>query len=155
MRLIPNFALILLVTATAAGAQTPPPSLEERMSQAEFHAAGLDKLSPDELAQLNAWLGAHGGATTKYVTASGAPVFYPDSAEREAIDTHLVGTFEGWRGHTVFTLDNGQQWQQAESGSFSYNAIQQAKVKIKPMLLGSWLMYVESCGCSVRVNRIK
>ena len=155
MRLIPNFALILLVTATAAGAQTPPPSLEERMSQAEFHAAGLDKLSPDELAQLNAWLGAHGGATTKYVTASGAPLFYPDSAEREAIDTHLVGTFEGWRGHTVFTLDNGQQWQQAESGSFSYNAIQQAKVKIKPMLLGSWLMYVESCGCSVRVNRIK
>ena len=89
------------------------------------------------------------------MTASGAPVFYPDSAEREAIDTHLVGTFEGWRGHTVFTLDNGQQWQQAESGSFSYNAIQQAKVKIKPMLLGSWLMYVESCGCSVRVNRIK
>jgi hypothetical protein len=155
MRLIPNFALILLVTATAAGAQTPPPSLEERMSQAEFHAAGLDKLSPDELAQLNAWLGAHGGATTKYVTASGSPVFYPDSAEREAIETHLVGTFDGWKGHTVFTLDNGQQWQQAESGSFSYNALKEAKVKIKPMLLGSWLMYVESCGCSVRVNRIK
>ena len=155
MRLIPNFALILLVTATAAGAQTPPPSLEERMSQAEFHAAGLDKLSPDELAQLNAWLGAHGGATTKYVTASGSPVFYPDSTEREAIETHLVGTFEGWRGHTVFTLDNGQQWRQAESGSFSYNAIENAKVKIKPMLLGSWQMYVDNCGCSVRVNRIK
>jgi hypothetical protein len=156
MRLIPSLALTLLVAATAVGAQTPPPpTLEERMSQAEFHAAGLDKLSPDELAQLNAWLGAHGGATTKYVTASGKPVFYPDSDHKEAIEAHLVGSFEGWRGHTVFTLDNGQQWQQAESGSFSYNAIENAKVKIKPMLLGSWLMYVDSCGCNVRVNRIK
>ena len=156
MRLLPSFALTLLIAATAASAQTPPPpTLEERMTQAEFHAAGHDKLSADELAQLNAWLGTHGGATTKYVTASGAPVFYPDSGEREAIETRLVGTFDGWKGHTVFTLDNGQQWQQAESGSFSYNAIKDAKVKIKPMLLGSWLMYVESCGCSVRVNRIK
>ncbi|WP_395683461.1 hypothetical protein [Dokdonella sp.] len=155
MRLIPSLALTLLVAATAASAQTPPPTLEERMSQAEFHAAGLDKLSADELAQLNAWLGAHGGATTKYVTASGAPVFYPDSVEREAIETHLVGTFDGWKGHTVFTLDNGQQWQQAESGSFSFRATDNAKVKIKPMMLGSWLMYVDTCGCSVRVNRIK
>jgi hypothetical protein len=155
MRLIPSFALTLLVAAAAAaGAQTPP-TLEERMSQAEFHAAGLDKLSPDELAQLNAWLGAHGGASTKYVTASGAPVFYPDSVKKEAVEAHLVGPFDGWRGHTVFTLDNGQQWQQAESGSFSFNTTKEAKVKIKPMLLGAWLMYVDSCGCSVRVNRIK
>jgi len=28
-------------------------------------------------------------------------------------------------------------------------------VRIKPMLLGSWLMYVDGCGCSVRVQRIK
>lgn len=155
MRLNPSFILILLVATAAAGAQTPPPTLEERMSQAEFHAAGLDKLSPDELAQLNAWLGAHGGATTKYVTAGGTPVFYPDNVEKEAITAHLVGTFDGWRGRSVFTLDNGQQWQQAESGSFSFNSIMDAKVKIKPMLLGSWLMYVEKCGCSVRVDRIK
>lgn len=156
MRLNPSLAPTLLFLATTlAGAQTPPPTLEERMSQAEFHAAGLDKLSPEELAQLNTWLGSHGGATTKYVTASGAPVFYPDSTEREAVVGHLLGTFTGWRGHSVFKLDNGQEWKQAESGTYTSNAINEAKVKIKPMLLGSWLMYVESCGCSVRVERIK
>ena len=156
MRLIPSFTPILLLLATTmAGAQTPPPTLEERMSQAEFQAAGLDKLSPQELAQLNAWLGTHGGATTKYVSANGAPVFYPDSSEREPIDAHLVGTFTGWRGHSVFKLDNGQEWKQAESGSYTTNAMKDAKVRIKPMLLGSWLMYVDGCGCNVRVERTK
>ncbi len=156
MRLNPSLAPILLLFATTlAGAQTTPPTLEERMSQAEFRDAGLDKLSPEELARLNAWLGAHGGATTKYVTASGAPVFYPDSVERTAVEAHLVGTFTGWRGHSVFKLDNGQEWKQAESGTFTTGAMQQPKVKVKPMLLGSWLMYVEGCGCNVRVDRIK
>lgn len=124
------------------------------MSQAEFHAAGLDKLSPEELAQLNTWLDAHGGSTVKYVTSSGSPLFYGDE-DRPLIEQHIVGTFNGWHGHTVFTLDNGQQWQQAESGSRDTGKVSNPAVKIKPMLLGSWLMYIDDCGCSVRVKRIK
>ncbi len=125
------------------------------MSQADFHAAGLDKLSPQELTQLNTWLDAHGGATVKYVTSDGAPVFYGADADRPVIEQHIVGVFSGWRGHTVFTLDNGQQWQQAESGVLNTGKISNPAVKIKPMLLGSWLMYVDGCGCNVRVQRIK
>jgi len=156
MRLIPSLAPILLLLASAlAGAQTPPPTLEERMSQAEFQAAGLDKLTPEELARLNAWLDAHGGTTPRYVSASGAPVFYPDSSSRETVEARIDGTFTGWRGHSVFKLDNGQEWKQAESGSYSAGPMQNPKVKVKPMLLGSWLMYVDGCGCSVRVERIK
>ncbi len=52
-------------------------------------------------------------------------------------------------------LENGQQWQQAESGMYDAGKFERPKVKIKPMLLGSWLMYVEGCGCSLRVQRIK
>ncbi|MBA8884605.1 hypothetical protein [Dokdonella fugitiva] len=155
MRLIPSLALTLTVAASVAGAQTQAPTLEERMSQAEFHAAGLDKLSPEELARLNAWIEAHGGGNVKYVSSSGAPVFYPDDSARENIESSIVGTFEGWRGHTVFTLENGQQWAQAESGSRDTGKFNNPKVKIKPMLLGSWLMYVDGCGCSVRVKRVK
>ena len=155
MRPISSLALILLATVTVASAQSQPSTLEERMSQAEFRAAGLDKLSPDELKQLNGWLDAHGGSAVKYVSSSGAPVFYPDEGDRETIDQHLVGLFSGWRGHTVFTLDNGQQWQQAESGMRDTGKFENPAVKIKPMLLGSWLMYVDGCGCSVRVRRIK
>lgn len=158
MRPISSLALFLLVAVSAASAQTQPtpsPTLEERMSQAEFRAAGLDKLSPQELQQLNGWLDAHGGSTVKYVSASGAPVFYPDDGSRDTITQHIVGTFNGWRGHTVFTLDNGQEWRQAESGVRDTGKIANPEVRIKPMLLGSWLMYVDGCGCSVRVERVK
>jgi hypothetical protein len=55
----------------------------------------------------------------------------------------------------VFTLDNGQEWRQAESGIRDTGKINSPEVRIKPMLLGSWLMYVDGCGCSVRVERIK
>src|SRR5688572_10963425 len=37
-------------------------SLEERMSHADFKAAGLDKLTPEELAALNEWLRQRGEA---------------------------------------------------------------------------------------------
>lgn len=154
MRPISSFALILLVAATTVGAQSPSPTLEERMSQAEFRDAGLDKLSPAELAHLNGWLQARGEGKVKYVGADGAPVFYPDSSARSAVEDHIVGAFTGWRGKTVFKLDNGQEWQQAESGVYSTDPFTHPVVKIKPMLLGSWLMYVDGCGCNVRVQRI-
>jgi hypothetical protein len=148
-------SILLLATASAASAQTQSPTLEERMSQAEFHAAGLDKLSAEELQQLNGWLQAHGGATTRSHNGKGKPDFYPDDDERTAVTAHIAGTFTGWRGKTVFTLDNGQQWQQTESGSYNAGAFDNPAVEIKPMILGSWLLSVKGCGCSVRVQRIK
>ena len=130
-------------------------SLEERMSQSEFRAAGLDKLSPSELNALNEWLRTHNAATTTLVTPSGQPVFYAKEADREVVEDRIDGSFSGWRGHSVFKLENGQEWTQAESGSSACGNIEHPKVKIKPMLLGSWLMYVESCSESVRVTRTK
>ena len=144
-------ALAAVSAASAAGFS----SLEERMSQDQFRAAGLDKLSPDELKSLDDWLRTHYASTTTYVTPTGAPVFYPKESDRQAVESHLAGSFSGWYGHSVFTLENGQEWTQAESGSYSSGPFDHPKVKIKPMLLGSWLMYVEACGCSVRVQRTK
>lgn len=155
MRLISSLLFACLTAAAGCAiAQTAPPTLEERMSQAEFHAAGLDKLSPEELATLNAWINAHGGAV-RYVGTGGTPAFDTDVGERSVIDSSIAGTFSGWRGHTTFTLDNGQQWTQSESGSFDAGKFESPKVRIKPMMMGSWLMVVEGCGCSVRVRRTK
>ena len=155
MRPISSLLLASLLAATSvASAQTSAPTLEERMSQADFRNAGLDKLSPAELANLNAWLSAHGGAV-RYVGTGGNPAFETDVGERSEIDSAIAGTFKGWREHTVFTLENGQQWAQAESGTFKAGDFESPKVRIKPMMMGSWLMVVEGCGCSVRVRRVK
>ena len=125
------------------------------MSQNDFRAAGLDHLTPEQLKYLNSWLQTHGAGSAQVVTPSGQPVFYPDSGARDTIESHIAGTFTGWRGKTVFKLDNGQQCKQAESGMYDAGKYEDPVVRIKPMLLGSWLMYVEGCGCSVRVSRVK
>ncbi|HEX3894727.1 MAG TPA: hypothetical protein VHW73_00815 [Rudaea sp.] len=144
-------ALAIAGFASAAGFS----SLEERMSQAEFHAAGLDKLSPDELKTLDDWVNTHIATKTTYVSPTGAPVFYAKSSDREVVESRIAGKFSGWYGKNVFKLENGQEWTQAESGTMSTGNYDHPKVKIKPMLVGSWLMYVEACGCSVRVDRTK
>ncbi len=146
-------AVLALIAGTIRAADFS--SLEERMSQADFHAAGLDKLSPEELKNLDNWLRTHNAVVTTIVTPSGQTVFYPHDSGHEAVESHLVGTFNGWYGHTVFTLDNGQEWTQAESGRNDCGPIKNPKVKIKPMMVGAWLMYIESCADSVRVERTK
>jgi hypothetical protein len=125
------------------------------MSQTDFRAAGLDHLTPEQLKYLNTWLQTHGAGNAQVVTPNGQPVFYPDSGARDTIESHIAGTFTGWRGKTIFKLDNGQEWKQAESGMYDAGKFEDPVVRIKPMLLGSWLMYVEGCGCSVRVQRVK
>jgi len=153
MRLVIALAFALLTGVAAAQTTT---TLEERMSKGDFHAAGLDKLSPAELKTLNDWLAAHQATTvvTKVVTEGGKPAFYVDQ-ERAPVETRIDGKFSGWYGKTVFRLENGQEWTQTESGSFSNGKYDHPKVRIKPMILGSWLMYIEPCGCSVRVERTK
>jgi|SRR5579885_114496 len=151
IRIVVPAVLCLLLSALPAFGQQFS-SLEERMSGADFKAAGLDKLSPEELKYLDNWLQTH--QPVKMVSPSGKPVFYADE-DRKEFETHLVGTFSGWSGNTQFTLNNGQVWRQAESGSNSCPTITNPKVTIKPMILGSWLMYVQGCNDSVRVERVK
>ena len=89
----------------------------------------------------------------KLVTDTGKPVFYPSKAERNKVNAHIVGHFDGWGGNTEFKLDNGQVWRQADSGSTSCPARENPWVKIKPMMLGNWLMYVQDCNESIHVKR--
>lgn len=128
--------------------------LQQRMSDAEFKAAGLDKLSPQELANLDSWLSANGKVTTKVVDASGKPVFYADKAKRNKINAHIMGHFEGWHGQDQFTLDNGQVWKQASSDAPSCTSSNNPVVKVKPSLMGSWLMYVDGCNGDMHVERM-
>lgn len=129
--------------------------LQQRMSQAEFDAAGLSKLSPQELQNLDTWLNTHGKVTTKVVDASGAPVFYPGGGKYDKIETHLVGHFDGWHGHNVMTLENGQVWKQVGSDAPACMTSDHPPVKVKPSFMGNWLMYVKGCNDTAHVRRIR
>lgn len=156
-----RFKALALAALSAAGvAQAAEFStLEERMNRREFTAAGLDRLSPEQLKSLNDWLRVHGLAPGAPVATGGSRngtvEFYPDDNERQTIEARVEGRLDGWLGKTTFKLDNGQVWQQAESGMRTDLGLNGPAVRIKPMLLGSWLMYIDGCGCSLRVRRIK
>lgn len=151
------FAAFLTISlAGSVFAQSQAPTLEERMSQEEFTASGLDKLNAEQLKYLNAWIQSKG------VSEIGAPIrhrdgtadFYPEDEERAEIESAIAGEFKGWFGNTRITLENGQVWQQSESGRGGFK-MNSPNVKIKPMMMGSWLMYIDGCGCDMRVRRIK
>lgn len=154
MRIL-TLLLVLCSLPATSQAQSLAPTLEERMSKSDFTASGLDNLSPEQLAHLNQWLAANGMEGTASTGSGPRHDFYPDPDERVTIVSHITGAFTGWLGNTVFRLDNGQSWQQAESGRFYSRSMTSPAVTIQPMILGSWLMKVDGCSCSVRVHRVK
>lgn len=147
------FLALLALPLMAHGQQYQP--LAERMSSAEFKAAGLDRLTPAQLEALDNWLRTHDKPTTRVVDTSGKPVFYPQAKERHLIEAHLVGQFTGWSGRSVMALDNGQQWKQVGSDTVLCTPSTAPAVKVRPSLFGNWLMYVEGCNGSAHVERVR
>ena len=160
------FALLFACSATAfAQSQTPP--IEQAMTPEEFKAAGLDKLTPEELAHLNTWLGRTITQKTEQA-AEKAAVQATEKVKQEnrgffhfgedtPIDAHLMGEFHGFGGKgTQYTLDNGQVWQQVDDAELSGVRLTDPAVDIKPSIVGNtWYMKVGKYNTRAQVKRIK
>jgi hypothetical protein len=72
----------------------------------------------------------------------------------KAIQSRYVGEFRGWTGKTVFKLENGQVWQQAQSGRMAWRATN-PMITIKRGFMGSYQLSVEGVNKTVRVKRIE
>lgn len=149
--------LIALLFSSAAAADSFS-SVEERMSAAEFKAAGLDKLSDAELRALNEWLR---GERAPAPAASPANedrrgLYTPSYSSGDKIISRIAGEFRGWRGSkTTFTLENGQVWQSTDpSATFSVK-LDSPTVTISPGMLDAWFLKVDGYSSTVRVRRIK
>ena len=160
MRLLVLVAAACFALALSLGAAAQEfSSLEERMSDAEFRAAGLDRLTPEELEQLNQWLRTRIGDVPTTAAPGGEMGFKSSSLFGEGDRTEIVssidGEFDGWAEGTVIKLQNGQWWEVSEPQEFDVAVMQSPSVTIKPKLMGSWLMQVEGYNRSVRVTRIR
>jgi len=85
--------------------------IQQIMTPEEFKAAGLNKLSPDELAKLNAWLQGY-----RQVTEQAAEKKATARASRTKLDvlvSRVDGTFNGLTGRTIIRLEDGTVWKQA------------------------------------------
>jgi len=116
------------------------------MSAREFKAAGLDKLSANEIRALNKWLGKFALQIRRAASSSGGRC-------ANVIETQIDGDFEGWDGETVFRLANGQIWQQAEY-AYMYHYAYRPEVMIFPSS-GGCKMKIEGVSDSILVKRLR
>lgn len=158
-------ALGLALSLVAVGdtqAQSPGFStLEERMSAADFRRAGLDKLSPEELAALNAWLQQD---ASRRPVASAAPAGdqrgFEDERRAEDPDgpvvSRLVGESTGFTYGTVFRLENGQVWRSTDRNStLSGVRMTNPRVEIRKALMGNWRLRLEGYNTATTVERLE
>lgn len=162
------FALLMFALAPLAWAQPSTPltaDVEQQMSAEEFKAAGLDKLSAQELAALNAWL-QHKVVqeTTKAVEVAKEEGrkevkeknrgFF-DFGSAEAIESSIVGNFNGFSKGRKYTLENGQVWEQIEPASLEGVRKTNPKVSIKPGAFNNWFLRIDGYNTAAKVRRIK
>ena len=157
--------LLLLAVSTATGKDFP--GVEALMSEEEFAAAGLNKLTAEEREALNSWL-------LKYTTddvpvlvkevpelkeavalqQAVAPKPVPEPETDQPIVSSIVGKFKGWTGKTVFKLENGQVWKQRQSGRY-LKKLENPKVEISKNMLGFYMMEILETGKRIGVKRIR
>ena len=154
-------AFLLACLAPLALAQTALPAIEKQMTPEEFKAAGLDKLSAEELARLNAWLGrtldtetAKAAAVAKQEVEHESRGFF-DFGSEEPIVAHIAGEFRSFGKGKSYTLDNGQVWQQIDDAEMVVRPMTDPEVNIKPAMTGnSWYMAVGKYHSRAQVKRI-
>lgn len=171
-------AFLFFAGGTALAADKPV-DVRDVMTASQFHATGLDTLKPDQLAAFNAWLAVYTHAPAAGTAAAAAPAVAAVAApvpvaatpapatasnfggemlspkergEPDRIESRILGTFNGWNGRTVFTLENGQVWKQADSSSYDVT-LQDPPVVIKRLGLG-YLLTLPGHSGTVFVKRI-
>ena len=138
------------------------PAIEKQMTPEQFKAAGLDKLSADELANLNAWLNhTIDTETTKAAVQAKKKVeddnrgFFNFGTD-EPVVGRIAGEFNGFEKGRVYTLDNGQVWRQVDNASLVGVHKTDPEVRVKPGMVGNaWYMTIKGYGTNAKVERVK
>lgn len=161
MRRTPVFLLLAITLLSGAVNAQSHSTVEERMTGAEYQAAGLHKLTAEELAALNAWLQKQSGRAlaTSSARAAAAPAEDRsgfENAARHTVTSRIAGEFKGWNGGTRFVLENGQEWVQTDAAVLTgIKTLTNPAVTIKPGMFSGWLLNVEGYNSTTRVKRVK
>jgi hypothetical protein len=104
--------ILTCVAPVRAAREEASASVQDVMTPGEFKAAGLNKLSPEELQKLNAWLQGYREVAEKKATARAEKV---EHTKMDLLVSRVDGTFNGLTGRTVIRLEDGTVWKQANA----------------------------------------
>lgn len=164
MPMLRALALVLLLCGASglALAQSGQRPLEQEMTPEEFKAAGLDKLTPGELARLNEWLDRKLDTETTRAAAAAEDKVKQETrgffnfGSKEPIVSTIQGEFRGFQAGRNYVLANGQEWEQIDNASLVGVRKSSPGVKITPSLVGNaWYMAIEGYNTRAKVRRVK
>jgi hypothetical protein len=159
------------VSTWAQSSVTPAPSLKNTLRPEDFKRAGLQKLTPEELAHLDSLVQLRQASSPAGPASAAVPgalqgeaAFGKDKEIHQAatvmlkvpdeIRSRIRGRFTGWTGRTTFHLENGQVWRQSEGGEFSILA-ESPEVVIRRGAFGTYFLRVDGYGTRTKVVRVK
>jgi hypothetical protein len=130
--------------------------IEQLMTPQELKETGVSGLTDTQRHALNVWLNRYSRNLLQLATRNATEVPSPPTVQSKcspAVESTLAGDFEGWSGETIFKLDNGQIWEQAEY-AYTYSYSYRPEVTIY-QVRGGCRMKVEDEDETILVRRIK
>lgn len=142
----------MLWLAGAAAAQVPYVAIEQRVDPQALAQVGL---TPAQLQALNRLLREADARTP--AAAPGAPTPAPmfPGLDDGPIKARVTGQVDGWAPGTVFTLDNGQQWQVLKGEMTLKASRSNPEIVVVPGIAGRWFLQVDEDLPKARVFRIR
>lgn len=126
-----------------------PAGFSGRLSEADFKAAGLDKLTAEERARLDALVQAERGADV----AKAEPV--KAKAKPEILHGKIAGALAGWEKGTVLVFEDGQRWQVVSEGRYRAAPVRKSPtVELFPLANGDYVMTVNTVPRRAEVRRV-
>ncbi|MBT2767528.1 hypothetical protein J7J08_07735 [Stenotrophomonas sp. ISL-67] len=141
--------------AAAASAQAPYVAIEQRVDPQQLAEVGL---TPAQLQALNRLLReADARVPAAVATAPAAPTPSPmfPGLDDGPIEANVTGQVDGWQPGTVFTLDNGQQWQVLKGEVKLKTRRSNPPIVVVPGIAGRWFLQVDENLPKARVFRIR
>lgn len=142
--------------AATAAAQAPYVAIEQRVDPQALAQVGL---TPAQLQALNRLLREADARTPAppVAAAPGAPTPAPmfPGLDDGPITARVTGQVDGWAPGTVFTLDNGQQWQVLKGEMTLKASRSNPEIVVVPGIAGRWFLQVDEDLPKARVFRIR
>lgn len=146
----------LLVASFVAWAGQPYVDIEQRLTAEERHEAGLDTLSPAQLAALNRLLREKAGIARAKESPGAGETRQASyiGLDDKPIHSRLRGSVSGWEPGTVFELENGQQWKVLKGNMQLRKPMQAPEIVVVPGIAGRWFLQVDEDLPKARVYRV-
>jgi hypothetical protein len=146
----------LLPALACVGALVAAEPFSRSLAPADFAAAGLGRLTPEEMARAVAPAPLRAAPANPAARVAPEPVRQttPAAQEEASVESRLTGEFRGWEPRMVFALENGQRWQETGGTTYAGPPLATPAVRIRAGALGAYWMRIEGVSREVKVRRV-